>query len=101
MLPFSVTYTFGNSFTPATVGLKYRFNNRTWRTPSVLPDFDKATYCASCPFPPGNGNVAVGFALPVDLSDLTSGTNTLELASTGTFDVIPAILANAELLVWK
>jgi len=101
MLTFSVTYTFIGQFTPDSIGQRYRFNGSTWRTPSVMPDFKAATYCGSCPFPPGAGNVAVAFAIPVEPSDLMAGTNTVEFASSGTYDGIPAILGNAELLVWQ
>jgi hypothetical protein len=101
MLTFTVDFTYVNGPTPTTVGLTYRFNAKAWHT-VAMPDMNAATYCSGCPQPKGPGEVpGVAFAVPVDASDLSTGTNTVEFAVTGTWDSYPAVIGNIDLLTFE
>jgi hypothetical protein len=101
MLTFTVDFTFASQANPMTVGLAYRFNGKAWHT-VAMPDMNAATYCSGCPQPAGPGEVpGVAFAVQVDASDLTTGTNTVEFSATGTWDSYPAVIGNIDLLTFK
>jgi hypothetical protein len=101
MLTFSVYYTFTDStHNASTIGLQYRLNGGAWQVPNPPPDYSKAFFCGSCPMPPGNANWSAAYAFPVPMSALVQGTNTLEIASSGTSNGWPPVLANIDLLTF-
>jgi len=98
-LTFGVTYTFDATHTPSTIAFHYRINGGTWKNPNPSPDYSKAFYCATCPFPPANNaSWAAAYSFPVVLSDLKQGSNTIEFSVDGTMNGYPPVLANIDLL---
>jgi hypothetical protein len=100
-LTFDVFYTLSDGVhTASTIGLQYRLNGSVWHTPNPSPDYSKAFFCATCPFPAGNANWAVAYAFPVAPTELVQGTNTLEIQTSGTSTAFPPIVGNIDLLTF-
>src|SRR6185437_6748983 len=90
-----------DSFNAGTLAIRYRLNGGPWRDPSPVPPY--ATLVGqACPGCPGGGsseNWWMALDLPVALSDLQPGTNTVEFTSANASQAFPLILSNADLLV--
>lgn len=87
---------YGNTFAAGAVHILYRFNSGTWHTQTLDAD---QQYVFSLLGNPGSGMISQ--VIPVTLSDLRQGTNTLEFsfsADSG-YDQNFYDLANIELLV--
>jgi len=98
-LVFSISYTPFGTFTSSTIVTKYRLNGGPWKSPTPTPNYIAALNGGQ--WVTGDANWAVGISFPVAVSDLVNGLNTLEIASDGTSNAYPAILANIELLTYR
>jgi hypothetical protein len=97
-LTFSIFYTLVN---PATgISVHYRLNGGPWQTPNPSPDYSKAFFCGSCPFPPGDAGWSIAYSFPVAVTDLVQGTNTVEVAADGECNCYPPSMGNIELLTF-
>jgi hypothetical protein len=100
-LTFDVYATQADSFNANTLAIKYRFNGGAWQTPNPAPPYHTLLNqnCPLCPGGQTSENWWMALAVPIPLSDLVSGTNTLEFTSANASQGYPLILANIDLLV--
>jgi hypothetical protein len=86
---------------PSALTIRYRLNNGPLRTPSPTPDYVGATQCQAWTVSMSSScNWAINFAFSVPVSDLVQGTNTLQIATSGSNDGWAPILDNVDLLTY-
>jgi hypothetical protein len=100
-LTFDVYATQADSFNANTLAIKYRFNGGAWQTPNPAPPYHTLLNqnCPLCPGGQTSENWWMALAVPIPLSDLVSGTNTLEFTSAHASQGEPLIIANIDLVV--
>lgn len=91
--------TAADAFNASTFAIQYRFNGGAWQTPNPAPNY-QALLTQSCPGCPGGSTGSnLALALPVPLSALVQGTNTLEITTANASQGYPVLVANIDLVV--
>jgi hypothetical protein len=80
----------GGDFNVATFAIEYRFNGGAWTAPRPEPAYAAMVH---------DSTWWSGLVLPVPLSDLRQGDNTLELTTRNANKSYPVVVSNLDLLV--